>query len=44
MKILATLDKDSYPAQQKVLGKEMDFRMGDHPLAWSKCVGKGKGV
>ena len=33
--ILATLDESSYDATP-------DLRMGDHPLIWERCVGKGR--
>ena len=33
--ILATLDESSYRATP-------DLRMGDHPLIWERCVGKGR--
>ena len=35
VRILATLDESSY-------GATPDLRMGDHPLIWSHCVGKGR--
>ncbi len=38
-KVLATLDENTY-APKGVGGQ--DLRMGDHPIAWSKCLGKGR--
>ncbi len=38
-KVLATLDEDSY---HPVGHGGQDLRMGDHPIAWTKCVGKGR--
>lgn len=38
--ILATLDEKSY-SPVGFLG-HTDLRMGDHPIAWSKCVGNGR--
>jgi type 1 glutamine amidotransferase len=38
-KIQATLDENTY-APKGVGGQ--DLRMGDHPIAWSKCLGKGR--
>ena len=36
-RIIATLDEASY----KPVGMGgMDLRMGDHPIAWSRCIGK----
>jgi type 1 glutamine amidotransferase len=37
--IIATLDESSYSA--KGMGNQ-DLRMGDHPIAWTKCVGNGR--
>jgi type 1 glutamine amidotransferase len=36
--ILATLDESTYKPEA---GK-LDLRMGDHPIAWTQCVGKGR--
>ena len=36
--VLVTLDESSY---KPVAGKR-DLRMGDHPIAWTQCVGKGR--
>lgn len=36
--VIATLDESSY--SPKGMGK--DLHMGDHPIAWSKCIGKGR--
>lgn len=40
--ILLTVDESSYQPLQKVFGRERDLRMGDHPVAWTHCVGEGK--
>jgi uncharacterized protein len=38
-RIIATLDEKSY----KPVGMGgLDLRMGDHPIVWSRCVGKGR--
>ena len=37
-RIVATLDEGTY----KPAGMTGDLRMGDHPIAWSRCVGKGR--
>jgi len=42
--ILATIDEDSYNPVQKMLGRERDLRMGDHPIAWYRCVGDGRAL
>lgn len=36
--ILATLDEDTYKPE----GHGRDLRMGDHPIAWTNCIGKGR--
>jgi type 1 glutamine amidotransferase len=42
--ILAVLDEDSYTPEQNFLGRHRDLRMGDHPVVWSRCVGKGRAL
>ncbi|MEH6588659.1 MAG: ThuA domain-containing protein [Halioglobus sp.] len=42
--ILAVLDEDSYTPVQNFLGRQRDLRMGDHPVIWSRCVGKGRAL
>jgi type 1 glutamine amidotransferase len=37
--VLLTLDESTY---QPVGMMNQDLRMGDHPLAWTNCVGKGR--
>jgi len=36
--VLVTLDESTY---QPVAGR-LDLHMGDHPIAWTQCVGKGR--
>ncbi len=38
-RVVATLDESSY--QPQGMGTQ-DLHMGDHPIAWSRCVGKGR--
>ncbi len=42
--ILAVLDEDSYSPVQKFLGNETDLSMGDHPVIWTNCIGKGRAL
>lgn len=42
--ILVTIDENSYSPFQKAPGLERDLRMGDHPVVWTNCVGRGKSV
>jgi len=42
--ILATIDEASYQPVEKFMGNERDLSMGDHPVVWSNCVGKGRSV
>jgi type 1 glutamine amidotransferase len=37
-KVLVTLDESSY----EPTGYAGDLRMGDHPIAWTRCVGAGR--
>jgi type 1 glutamine amidotransferase len=37
--VIATLDESSY---QLVGHGGQDLRMGDHPIAWTRCVGNGR--
>jgi type 1 glutamine amidotransferase len=36
--VLVTLDESTY----KPMAGKLDLRMGDHPIAWTKCIGKGR--
>ncbi len=38
-RIIATLDEASY---EQTMMSPNDLAMGDHPIAWSRCVGKGR--
>lgn len=38
-RIIATLDETTYDPTAMTPG---DLRMGDHPIAWSRCVGRGR--
>ena len=40
--VLAAIDETSYIPLQKFLGQERDLSMGDHPIMWANCVGKGR--
>lgn len=42
--IVAIVDEGSYTPVQKILGRERDLRMGDHPVVWTNCVGQGRAV
>jgi type 1 glutamine amidotransferase len=37
--VIATLDESTY--SPKGMGNQ-DLRMGDHPIAWTKCIGNGR--
>lgn len=36
--VLLTLDENTY----KPVSGKLDLRMGDHPIAWTQCIGKGR--
>ena len=40
--VLATVDESTYRPHFSFAGREMDLRMGDHPVIWTRCVGKGR--
>ncbi|CAA0123504.1 Uncharacterised protein [Halioglobus japonicus] len=42
--VLATLDESSYVPEADFMGTKTDLRMGDHPVVWTNCIGKGKSV
>ena len=42
--VIASVDESSYTPVQKFLGQERDLRMGDHPIAWSNCIGEGRAI
>ena len=42
--ILATVDENSYSPVQNLYFREVDLRMGDHPVVWSRCLGTGRAV
>ncbi|MBW8754235.1 MAG: ThuA domain-containing protein [Sphingomonadales bacterium] len=37
--VIATLDESTYNPEGMM---KMNLRMGDHPIAWTKCIGKGR--
>lgn len=42
--ILLRVDESSYSPRLRFLGEDRDLSMGDHPIAWSRCVGKGRSL
>lgn len=36
-RVIATIDENTYKPE----GRGLDLRMGDHPIAWSRCIGAG---
>lgn len=42
--VLATVDENSYTPEQNFVNSSVDLRMGDHPIVWANCVGKGRTV
>jgi type 1 glutamine amidotransferase len=40
--VLLTVDESTYEPYIRAMGAEVDIRMGDHPIAWSRCVGRGR--
>jgi len=44
VRVLATVDESSYTPHFSMGGMEKDLRMGDHPILWTTCVGKGRAI
>ena len=40
--VLATVDETTYEPFARMLGSERDLRMGDHPILWTGCIGRGR--
>jgi uncharacterized protein len=36
--VLVTLDESTY----KPMAGKLDLRIGDHPIAWTRCIGNGR--
>ncbi len=36
--VIATLDESTYRPE----GRQGDLRMGDHPIAWTRCIDSGR--
>ena len=41
-RVLASLDESSYQPRFRMLWIDRDLSMGDHPVIWSHCVGRGR--
>lgn len=44
VEVLATLDESTYSPRFKMLWMDDDISMGDHPIIWSHCVGRGRAI
>lgn len=42
--VLLTVDEASYEPYIRGFGQEMDIRMQDHPIVWSRCIGEGRAL
>ena len=42
MHVLATVDESTYTPESDFMGQYLDLRMGDHPILWTRCVGRGR--
>ncbi|MCH2172920.1 ThuA domain-containing protein [Myxococcota bacterium] len=42
MRVLVSVDESTYSPWVRWLGNEVDLRMGDHPIVWVGCVGRGR--
>ena len=43
-RILATVDEGSYNPEFNFFVGQIDLRMGDHPVVWSRCVKNGRAL
>jgi len=44
MRVLVRVDESTYNPHFSMFGSEKDLRMQDHPMVWSRCVGKGRAL
>ena len=42
--VIASIDESSYAPYARFMGQDVDLRMGDHPVVWSRCVGEGRAL
>jgi hypothetical protein len=42
--VLVTVDESSYSPWIRGLGQEKDISMKDHPIVWSRCIGRGRAL
>ncbi|MAG30623.1 MAG: glycosyl hydrolase [Deltaproteobacteria bacterium] len=42
--VLLTVDESTYEPYVRAGGSEVDIRMGDHPIVWSRCAGPGRAI
>lgn len=40
--VLVSVDESSYTPELHLLWMDEDLRMGDHPMVWTRCIGKGR--
>ncbi len=43
-RVLISVDESSYSPRSKMLWTDDDLSMGDHPVAWSHCVSRGRAL
>ena len=42
MNIISVVDEGTYSPEQNLFGNTTDLSMGDHPVAWTNCIGTGR--
>ena len=42
MRVLVSVDETTYSPRMRLFGRDDDLSMGDHPVVWSRCVGRGR--
>jgi type 1 glutamine amidotransferase len=43
-RVLVSVDESTYSPQMKMLFMSDDIAMGDHPVVWTHCVGRGRAL
>ncbi len=44
VRVLASVDESTYEPRLRLLWIDRDLAMGDHPVIWSRCVGRGRAL
>jgi type 1 glutamine amidotransferase len=42
--VLASVDESTYEPRERIAWVDRDISMGDHPIVWLRCVGRGRAL